>query len=65
MPDWLFLFGGIAVLAVIVLAIDWFTAGRAKRKLVRAKDQYSTDANVGYTVIERQAQSIEQQNPFI
>ncbi len=65
MPAWLFVFGGISLLVVLLLAVDWFTAGRSKRRLVRAKDQSSGDAGVGYAVIEQQSQSIERQNPFI
>ncbi len=65
MPAWLFVFGGIFLLVVLLLAVDWFTAGRSKRRLVRAKDQSSADTGVGYAVIEQQGQSIERQNPFI
>jgi hypothetical protein len=65
MPDWLFVFGGILLVVVVLLAVDWFTAGHARRRLVPAKDQSSADSNVGYSVIQRQGQSMEQQNPFI
>ena len=42
MPATLWVFGGIALLVVVLLAVDWFTAGRKKRRmLVRAKDQGS------------------------
>jgi hypothetical protein len=66
MPAWLFVVGGILVLVGALLAVDWVTAGHTKRKLVRAKDQSSTDANVGYAAIQRQGQSMENQgNTFI
>jgi hypothetical protein len=65
MPAWLFVFGGMVLLVVVLLAVDWFTAGHAKSRLVRAKDQHSDDANVGYAVIEQQGKSMERQNPFI
>ena len=64
MPDWLFVLGGVAGLVVALLAPDWLTAGRAKRRVVRAKDQHSSDPSIGYTVIEQQGNSIERQNPF-
>ena len=63
MPDWLFVLGGVVAFVVALLALDWFTAGRAKRRLVRAKDQHSSDPSIGYTVIEQQGNSIERQNP--
>jgi hypothetical protein len=65
MPDWLFVLGGIVLLVVVLLAVDWFTAGRTKRTLVRGRDQYSTDIGVGYGVIERQVSSTQQQMPPI
>jgi hypothetical protein len=66
MPAWLFVVGGILALVGALLAVDWVTAGHTKRKLVRAKDQSSTDANVGYAAIQRQGQSMENQgNTFI
>jgi hypothetical protein len=63
MPDWLFVLGGVVAFVVALLALDWFTAGRGKRRLVRAKDQHSSDPSIGYTVIEQQGNSIERQNP--
>ena len=66
MPAWLFVVGGILVLVGALLVVDWITAGHSKRRLMRAKDQSSTNSSVGYAVIERQSQSIENQNnPFI
>jgi hypothetical protein len=62
MPAWLFVVGGILLLVGALLALDWITAGHTKRRLVRAKDQSSTSANVGYAGIERQSQSMENQN---
>lgn len=64
MADWLFVLGGGGVLAGALLALDWFTAGHARRRVVRARDQHSSDTSVGYTVVEQQGQSIERQNPY-
>jgi hypothetical protein len=65
MPAWVFIVGVILLLVVGMLAVDWFSAGRVKRRGVRAKDQYASDANVGYTVLERQQQSIQDQTGHI
>lgn len=65
MPAWIYVVGVIVLLVVALLAVDWFTAGRGKRRGVRAKDQYASDVGVGYTVIERQQQSIQDQTPPI
>jgi hypothetical protein len=55
--------GGIVLLVGALLAVDWFTAGRAKgRRLVRAKDQSSGKAGIGYASIERTTQSQQNQN---
>jgi hypothetical protein len=65
MPATLWVFGGIALLVVALLAVDWFTAGRKKRRtLVRAKDQGVGNERLDYTVIERQGQNIQQQTDF-
>lgn len=54
---------GIVLLVGALLAVDWFTAGRAKgRLLVRAKDQSSESTGVGYGLIERDAQSRRDQS---
>jgi len=54
---------GIALVVGVLLAVDWFTAGRAKgRILVRARDQSADNARVGYAVIERDAQSRRDQS---
>ena len=66
MPAWMFVVGGILVLVGALLAVDWVTAGHTKRKLVRAKEQSSMNANVGYAGIQRQSQSMDNQgNPLI
>ena len=65
MPATLWVFGGIALLVVALLAVDWFTAGRKKRRmLVRAKDQGVGNERIDYTVIERQGQNIQNQTDF-
>jgi len=65
MPATLWVFGGIALLVVALLAVDWFTAGRRKRRmLVRAKDQGVGNERIDYTVIERQGQNIQNQTDF-
>ena len=56
MPAWVWVVGGLVVLVGLLLAVDWFTAGRMKgRMLVRAKDQNADNANAGYATIESQA----------
>ena len=65
MPDWLWVVGGLVVVAGLLLALDWLTAGRARgRRLIRAKDQ-GTDSSIGYTVIENQShgQQFDTWNP--
>ena len=50
--------GGILLLVGALVALDWFTAGRAKgRMLVRAKDQSADNAGVGYAGVERNLQA--------
>jgi hypothetical protein len=51
----------IVGLVAALLAVDWFTAGRSKRRLVRATDQNSDNAGVGYANIIRQGQSTQSQ----
>lgn len=65
MPATLWVFGGLALLVVALLAVDWFTAGHLKRRrLVRAKDQQVGNERVDLAVIERQGQSIQNQSDF-
>ena len=53
---------GIVLLVGVLLAFDWFMAGRTKeRNLVRAKDQSARDAGVGYAVIETSANAQKHQ----
>ncbi|HET8663435.1 MAG TPA: hypothetical protein VFM08_03895 [Nocardioides sp.] len=48
--------GMLVVLVGALLAVDWMASKRTKgRLLARAKDQYATDKNVGYTTIENQS----------
>jgi hypothetical protein len=50
---------GIVLLVGVLLAFDWFMAGRTKgRLLVRAKDK-SENSGVGYAVIERDLKSVD------
>ena len=47
MPAWLFVVLGLVLVAGGLVAVDWFTAGRAKRRiLMRARDGSATDAGV-------------------
>jgi hypothetical protein len=49
--------GMLVVVVGALLAVDWVTAGRTKRRmLVRAKDQGSADTAIGYANIQNQAQ---------
>jgi hypothetical protein len=60
--DILWVVGALVVLVTALLVVDWFTAGRAKRRLlVRAKDQQVGNANVDYTVIQRIGQGLDNQ----
>jgi hypothetical protein len=61
----LLVFAGIAVLVVAYLAFDWWWAGhKASRRLVSARDHNGENANVGYTLVERNMNSIDQQGGF-
>jgi uncharacterized membrane protein len=54
---------GILLLVGVLVAVDWFTAGRSKKRmLVRAKDQSAGDSSVGYAVIERDVQTRRDQS---
>jgi hypothetical protein len=58
MSDALWVIGGLVVVVGLLLAVDWFTAARTKRRvLVRARDQGSDDTGIGYTIVEHQARS--------
>lgn len=48
--------GALVVLVGAFVALDWMTSKRTKgRLLARAKDQYASDRNVGYTTIQNQS----------
>ncbi len=48
--------GGLVVVVTALLAVDWFTAGRKKRRmLVRATDQSRGNSHVDYAAIENQS----------
>jgi hypothetical protein len=54
--------GVIVLLVAGYLVTDWVLAGRrARRTLQRARDGQVGNANVDYTVIQRQGQSAQQQ----
>jgi hypothetical protein len=60
MPAIVWVVLGLALLVAALLAVDWFTAGRAKRRiLVRSKDQSATDPNVGYGAVMIQSDQIK------
>ena len=62
MPAIVWVVIAIVLLVGGLLAVDWVTAGRTKRRmLVRARDQSATDLNVGYGVIMTQTRSNETQ----
>src|SRR4051794_17853883 len=57
---------GIVLFVGVLLAVDGFTAGRAKgRMLARARDQNPGNAGIGYAVIERQGISGQDQSGSI
>jgi hypothetical protein len=57
MPAIVSVVGGLVVLVGALLAVDWFTAGRAKgRLLVRANNQSSDNLGVGYAAVESNLQ---------
>jgi hypothetical protein len=60
-PDWVVVLAGILVLVAAILAVDWFTAGHSRRRLVRARDQQVGNTNVDYTVLQRQGVSQQEQ----
>jgi hypothetical protein len=56
MPAIVWVVMGLVVLVGALLAVDWFTAGLTRRRvLMRAKDQGTGNANAGYAVIENRA----------
>ena len=63
MPAIVWVVIGLVVFVGALLALDWFTAGRTRRRmLVRAKDQGATDANVGYGTVIAQSHSTDIQS---
>jgi hypothetical protein len=56
MPAVVWVVGGLVVVVVVLLAIDWFAAGRGRgrRRFVSAKAQNSDNAGVGYADIQNQ-----------
>jgi hypothetical protein len=53
MPAIVWGIGAIVVFVAAMLAVDWFAAGRAKRRvLVRGIDQASGSLGVGYAAVE-------------
>jgi hypothetical protein len=63
MPAAVWVVGGIVVLVGLLLAIDWFAAGRSigRRRFVSAKSQNSDNAGVGYADIQNQLHGHEMQ----
>ena len=56
MPAAVWVIGGLVVVVTALLAVDWLTAGRKKRRmLVRATDQSGGNSHVDYAAIENQA----------
>jgi hypothetical protein len=55
MPAAVWVIGGLVVVVTALLTVDWFTAGRKKRRmLVRATDQSRGNSHVDYAAIENQ-----------
>ena len=55
MPAAVWVIGGLVAVVTALLAVDWFTAGRKKRRmLVRATDQSLGNSHVDYAAIENQ-----------
>jgi hypothetical protein len=66
MPAIVWVVGGLAVLVAVLLAVDWFTAGRVKgRMLNRVGESSSQNASVNTALVERQAHATQyhQGNP--
>jgi hypothetical protein len=64
MPAWVFVVGGLVVLVGALLAVDWFTAGRAKgRMLVRSRDGRAQDDSTNYGAVEQSLQNVRNRNP--
>jgi hypothetical protein len=60
MPAMVWVIGAVVLLVALLLALDWFTAGRTKRRiLVRAGEQGATDVNVGYGAVIAQSHSTD------
>ncbi len=60
MPAIVWVVGALVVIVGALLAVDWFTAGRVKgRMLVRARDGSESDLNVNYTHHEQTVQGIQ------
>jgi hypothetical protein len=60
MPAIVWVVGALVVIVGALLAVDWFTAGRVKgRMLVRARDGSESDSNVNYTHIEQTTQGMQ------
>src|SRR5262245_56011403 len=55
---------GIVLLAGVLLALDWFTAGRAKGRILgRTQDSAAENANAAYGAITRDINSAERRSP--
>lgn len=66
MPAWVFVVGGLAVLVAALLAVDWFTSGRAKGRMLargRAQSGSDSDAQVNLQLHQQHTEGIKFQNP--
>jgi hypothetical protein len=55
---------GIVLLVGVLLAVDWFSAGRAKGRILgRTADSPDENANVGYGQIDRDIRLTERKDP--
>ena len=56
--------GGIVLLVGVLLAVDWFTAGRAKARILgKDQDLAAENANAGYGAITRDINSTQRRSP--
>lgn len=61
MPTALIVIATVVVLVAALLALDWFMAGRTRRRILRsARDGEAGNADAGYAYIERDVARVQQ-----
>jgi hypothetical protein len=64
MPAWVFVVGGLVVLVGVLLAVDWLTAGRAKRRMLgRGRDARAAADAANYGVVDEALHNFQHHNP--